>query len=1269
MGGHRRTLTTAFAGCGLCVAALASHEHQRLVWPLPPPAVAPADSSRSDGVCCYVCRGACGSECLGCWSRNALCSESMERCQASCGGTWCPGSERPKIPPRAPLPTPILDTPAVRWKQDGGSLPSGVPTVSGESLYVVPGNLTFSNKTPGVVVGSVHRAKVQTGELEWERPLTELFDSVNASFVHQLYRPVVSFPADGEKETIVIQVDNFLTGPSLYTLDAATGSMVWNVTIDQRLMPTGVAAGEGCVYYVTREGDLVARWAANGTMRWKKSYGGDFSAPTHLKNVVFKSGEFNAQRYVFAVGEEDGSELWATPSCTDSPCGDVSPWGQHVTASGDLVFIATTFFRSSNYIDDPDGRLQAHSAQTGHPKWAFDIDGSVGRPILAEGSGSGLVVMTSCSTQPQRDIPLPPHWWIGCTVWALDIAQDHETAWDAVRWYFTLPPDLAASEVVSKDGVVFVSTSRFVNGTWPSGALPYCTWANGVNCTFPAKDQFWANCTWLDGIPNCTWTPEQLANASLPGYVEPQIFALRAEDGALMWKYTVQNTSAPNASQFAGQWPEAWKSVVRVLKAMEGDPAALKELAQDSLGNTVMGLWCGVVGITSGWSPAPWGAFSVDTNGQTLVYSTLEGVFAIDVSARAFSGDALDKWVWPMAMTAAGVAFVVLMALFSLRCFAVSPAGEEVFEGDTESDEPPTTKVAESSGSTSSPGHSRVAESGSGSGSSAQQQQQQGYQVLRQLGHGAFGTVFLVRRRDTEEQFSLKRIDCRTSRELRVARHEVKMLRELKSHPGLIRVVESFATENAVFIVMPYFEKGDLASYIVNYPSPVIPEATVVSFVTQLCEVMVHLHGMTPQVAHRDLKPENILMSNDLKRIVVTDFGLARLVDQTYMHTHAGTMAFMAPEAFGGPYDTKVDIWSIGCIIYTMSTRRVRNCKVMCVHVGRKGFYQEVADAILSQGYSALVVDLVRQMLQVNRHARPSAEEVLFRLGGDAPPPLRLGEAVGMGEAKTPPAPAAPPPPRPPPVRLHRDPVQLPPPGRPFGDDSEAPITRALRTGESASTATTATTPFSPTMPPAPLPPSPAAEPARAAAARLPPCASDVPAPSVLAPKGGTAKAPTVGSLAEERRPAVLPVGLLRGMPVSKASVRTRSTEYHTGADDDGGYRDGVSTSQHGYAPDTPPAPPAAPPVASPVSSPLPLPRPGVSAPGLHTPSAAPSALPPGLLRGILPRRGMGLACEDFDSQLSSSLASEPVLQHSPIAPLPGTVGVPVGILRGMRPA
>lgn len=76
---------------------------------------------------------------------------------------------------------------------------------------------------------------------------------------------------------------------------------------------------------------------------------------------------------------------------------------------------------------------------------------------------------------------------------------------------------------------------------------------------------------------------------------------------------------------------------------------------------------------------------------------------------------------------------------------------------------------------------------------------------------------------------------------------------------------------------------------------------------------------------HRDLKPENIIFKEGIAKIA--DFGFAKIVDDMDVanaHTFLGTPLYCAPEIFEGkPYDSKADVWSLGCIFYEMLYGRV----------------------------------------------------------------------------------------------------------------------------------------------------------------------------------------------------------------------------------------------------------------------------------------------------------------------------------------------------------
>jgi calcium/calmodulin-dependent protein kinase I len=74
-------------------------------------------------------------------------------------------------------------------------------------------------------------------------------------------------------------------------------------------------------------------------------------------------------------------------------------------------------------------------------------------------------------------------------------------------------------------------------------------------------------------------------------------------------------------------------------------------------------------------------------------------------------------------------------------------------------------------------------------------------------------------------------------------------------------------------------------------------------------------------VCHRDIKPSNILVLNHKDKIKITDFNISKLCRNKNfkMLTHTGTEAFVAPEMYKNQvYNEKVDLWSAGCVLYTM---------------------------------------------------------------------------------------------------------------------------------------------------------------------------------------------------------------------------------------------------------------------------------------------------------------------------------------------------------------
>jgi NIMA (never in mitosis gene a)-related kinase len=94
----------------------------------------------------------------------------------------------------------------------------------------------------------------------------------------------------------------------------------------------------------------------------------------------------------------------------------------------------------------------------------------------------------------------------------------------------------------------------------------------------------------------------------------------------------------------------------------------------------------------------------------------------------------------------------------------------------------------------------------------------------------------------------------------------------------------------------------------------------ILCWFTQLCLAVQHIH--TKKIIHRDIKVQNVLMMDE-DNIKLGDFGIAKLLEAIgdLAHTSLGTPYYLSPEVCAGkPYDSKSDVWMLGCLLYELCT-------------------------------------------------------------------------------------------------------------------------------------------------------------------------------------------------------------------------------------------------------------------------------------------------------------------------------------------------------------
>jgi serine/threonine protein kinase/tetratricopeptide (TPR) repeat protein len=198
------------------------------------------------------------------------------------------------------------------------------------------------------------------------------------------------------------------------------------------------------------------------------------------------------------------------------------------------------------------------------------------------------------------------------------------------------------------------------------------------------------------------------------------------------------------------------------------------------------------------------------------------------------------------------------------------------------------------------------------------------YEIGREIGQGAFATVYLARDSRHERQVALKVLNAdpgSESGELRFIR-EIRLLARLQ-HPNILPLHDSGHVEALLYYLMPYVSGESLRARINRERQ--LPIDVAVRIATEVADALAYAHAQG--VIHRDIKPENILISGG--HAIVADFGIARAIDvggvQQLTRTGMGgpgTPAYMSPEQLLGDrqLDARSDTYSLGCVLYEMLT-------------------------------------------------------------------------------------------------------------------------------------------------------------------------------------------------------------------------------------------------------------------------------------------------------------------------------------------------------------
>lgn len=197
------------------------------------------------------------------------------------------------------------------------------------------------------------------------------------------------------------------------------------------------------------------------------------------------------------------------------------------------------------------------------------------------------------------------------------------------------------------------------------------------------------------------------------------------------------------------------------------------------------------------------------------------------------------------------------------------------------------------------------------------------YELLRGLGSGATSEVFLAKDLRNNNEIALKRLHPQliNSKSLKRLVDESSVISKLKHH-SIVEVFEVDSSENSAYLAMEYVDGGTLTDFV-KREEIVYPEVATL-LMLEILEGVEHAHRNG--VIHRDLKPDNIMLTED-GEIKIADFGLAKIIDRerlTQTGAIIGSPTYMSPEqSLGAPLDDKSDLFSLGIMLYELTTGKL----------------------------------------------------------------------------------------------------------------------------------------------------------------------------------------------------------------------------------------------------------------------------------------------------------------------------------------------------------
>ena len=245
------------------------------------------------------------------------------------------------------------------------------------------------------------------------------------------------------------------------------------------------------------------------------------------------------------------------------------------------------------------------------------------------------------------------------------------------------------------------------------------------------------------------------------------------------------------------------------------------------------------------------------------------------------------------------------------------------------------------------------------------------FRIIKTLGKGNFGEVFLVKSLKNGNQYAMKEIRRIQNKD----KKEIKLIKNLH-HPHIVTYYNSFIQNNNLYIILEYINGNNLQDLISKNENngTRIEEKKVWDLLVQSLSGLLYLHDKQ-KIIHRDIKPDNLLLDLD-GNLKISDFGVSAIKSENVenlLKCHnsiQGPIQFMAPEVgIGIEYDFKSDIYMLGLTFFYLMNYELPEDKLQ---FGPFFVPIEKKNVIISNYYSDDLKNFINQLLKKNQNERPS---------------------------------------------------------------------------------------------------------------------------------------------------------------------------------------------------------------------------------------------------------------------------------------------------------